>query len=423
MARLKPKPMDDHQLKAVINAEVVYAMGFHGGELSEQRRTAMELYYGEPLGNEVEGRSQVVLSDTMDTVEWIMPALMRIFFAGNDICKFDPVGVEDEDLAAQKTDYCNHVFMKDNDGFLTAYDWIKDGLLQKTGVLKCVWDDTPIKKRSTHTGLNVLDLAQLLEADDGEEIEVVEQREYEVEDDDYDGPDVGSVVPMQQPMPPQGMAPVMGRPPVAELMENERTRFDVTIIRTQTRGRVKIVAVPPEEFLISRRATDTDSATFTGHRYKITVSEAPRDGLRRGRHRACGRPVRHWRVQRGTPGTSRHRRGNGLTRATRSIRRSAKCGSSRATSWLTNDGDGITERRQIIVAGENNSVILSNEVVDDHPWIAFSPIRIPHKFHGLGMADFGGRPAAHSLNHRAPVARPHVQRQFRARVHFAERQS
>ena len=403
--RLKPQPMDEHRLKQIIRSEVVDAQGFLGGELSEQRRAALELYYGEPLGNEIEGRSQVVMSDTMDTVEWIMPALMRVFFAGNDIVKFDPVGAEDEELSEQKTDYCNHVFLKDNNGFEITYDWFKDALLQKTGILKCVWDDTPEKTRSTHTRLNVLDLAELLDAEDGEEIEVIEQREYEIDEDDEDydddSPDVmpiGGDMPQQlppalaggnvMPMPPQGMAPMMGQPPEmgGDMMADSRKRFDVVILRTQTRGRIKIECIPPEEFLKSRRAVDPDSSSFTGHRYQITVSEAREMGFKDEDIEGA--------VGSSSAGEFNEERITRFDIDDEMPEGQAEIDPAARKLWIIEgyyridyDGDGFTELRQIITAGENNSIILSNEVVDDHPWINISPIRIPHKWDGLGMAD------------------------------------
>lgn len=48
------------------------------GELSNDRAQAMDHYLGRPYGNEVEGRSSVVMRDVADTIEWIKPSLMKI---------------------------------------------------------------------------------------------------------------------------------------------------------------------------------------------------------------------------------------------------------------------------------------------------------------------------------------------------------
>ena len=43
------------------------------GNLADDRSKALDYYLGRPMGNEVEGRSQVVSRDVWDTVEWIKP--------------------------------------------------------------------------------------------------------------------------------------------------------------------------------------------------------------------------------------------------------------------------------------------------------------------------------------------------------------
>jgi hypothetical protein len=48
------------------------------------------------------------------------------------------------------------------------------------------------------------------------------------------------------------------------------------------------------------------------------------------------------------------------------------------------DGDGVAEYRKVTKAGD---VILDNEEVDNHPFVSVCPIRIPHKYYGLSLAD------------------------------------
>ena len=67
----------------------------------------MDYYYGDPFGNEVEGRSKVVSTDVYDVIEWMMPSLMRVFSSGDDLGRFDPQGPEDVKAAKQETEYVN----------------------------------------------------------------------------------------------------------------------------------------------------------------------------------------------------------------------------------------------------------------------------------------------------------------------------
>jgi hypothetical protein len=97
--------MTESELKAILSAEIADSIGHIGGELSEQRRKALDYYLGQPFGNEIEGRSKVVSTDVADTIEWILPSLLRIFTAGDDVVRYEPTGPEDEEVARQATEY------------------------------------------------------------------------------------------------------------------------------------------------------------------------------------------------------------------------------------------------------------------------------------------------------------------------------
>ena len=48
------------------------------------------------------------------------------------------------------------------------------------------------------------------------------------------------------------------------------------------------------------------------------------------------------------------------------------------------DGDGIAELRRVCIVGD---YVLENELVDTAPFVSITPIKIPHKFFGLSVAD------------------------------------
>ena len=88
----KPKKISNDELVSQLNAEIAGATGYANTELSNQREDAMKYYLGEPFGNEIDGRSEIVTTDVRDTVEYIMPSLMRIFTTHNNIAEFEPQG-------------------------------------------------------------------------------------------------------------------------------------------------------------------------------------------------------------------------------------------------------------------------------------------------------------------------------------------
>ena len=235
--------MEDRELQAIIDRQIGAAIGSSGAgggsELADQRKKALDYYYGEPFGNEVDGRSEVVIRDVADTVEWLLPSLVKVFLSGDEIVSFSPQGMEDEEGAKQATEYVSYIFMRDNPGFTILYDLFKDGLLQKNGYVKVYWEDTEETARETFTGLTPEDVGLILRGEEGEE------------------------------------APE----PIAYTFDPITGLADLKVERMVADGRVRIESVPPEEMLISRRATTIKDAPFVAHRVQRTVTELIEQGF------------------------------------------------------------------------------------------------------------------------------------------------
>jgi hypothetical protein len=94
-----------------------------------------------PLGNEVEGRSQVVSWDVFEVIEAAMPSFIEPFFSGDHIGEFQPRGPEDDAYVEQATDVVNYIIKDQNPGFNICSTWIKDALLSKIGVIRAEWEE------------------------------------------------------------------------------------------------------------------------------------------------------------------------------------------------------------------------------------------------------------------------------------------
>ena len=136
---------------------------------------AIKYYNGEKFGNEVPGRSQIVYRSVLEAVEWVLPALLRIFTASDRICVIEPRLPGQEDQAEIATEYINHIFYRDNSGFMVLHDLFKDALLERLGWVK-VWFDTDsetISKSFTHISRDTYDA--LLDQDG---VELVKESSY-----------------------------------------------------------------------------------------------------------------------------------------------------------------------------------------------------------------------------------------------------
>lgn len=134
-----------------------------GSQLKADRLKAYDAYFSRPYGNEIEGRSQVIMSDVADTIEWIMPALMRIFTGGQDVVEISPVGKEDVEKAKLMNELINWQLKSQMNGFIILHDFMKDALLSKTGAIKYWWEKKEKKRIEKYSDLDELEMQRLLE--------------------------------------------------------------------------------------------------------------------------------------------------------------------------------------------------------------------------------------------------------------------
>jgi len=178
--------MTPSALVAMLQAEKADTLqAVSASKLSGQRADAMDYYLGQMDKDmpAADGRSKAVSNDVLDTVEGMMPQLMEIFFGGDEIVKFEPVGPDDVQAAEQETEYVNYVFRQINPGFLIMYSFIKDALLSKTGTVKVFWEEKTIEQRETYYDLTPDEFALLMADPD---IEMVEHTEHRPGEDGED---------------------------------------------------------------------------------------------------------------------------------------------------------------------------------------------------------------------------------------------
>ena len=103
--------MTDSELANLLDSEERAALGGgEGGELQSRRSKNIRLYKHEFLGDETDGRSQVRMNVVAETVDNILPSLLRIFASRDNSVMFDPIGPEDIEAAKQETRAVHHVF-------------------------------------------------------------------------------------------------------------------------------------------------------------------------------------------------------------------------------------------------------------------------------------------------------------------------
>lgn len=153
---------DDEKLKYAL--KWIERIRTYDTELTSNRVEAEKYYFSDALGNEVQGRSKIVTSDLADTVEWILPSLVKIFCSGTDVCMFQPRGQEDTRAVELNNELTNYQMRVRNKWFVLIHDFIKDALLQKVGILKYSWATEHREFTRTYEGLTIEEVnAKLME--------------------------------------------------------------------------------------------------------------------------------------------------------------------------------------------------------------------------------------------------------------------
>lgn len=328
--------LSDEQINSIVRAEEEDAISYLV-EIGDKRATLMDYYNQKPFGGEQDGQSQVVTSDVQDTIEWMLPSLIRTFTQGKTIGVFESQLEEYGQEAKDKTAYSNWIFQRDNPGVMILSAMIKDCLLQFTGTVKVGWDDSEDVSFSKYRGLSKLE-AQALSLD--EAVEVV------------------------------------------EFEEDEEGLFNLEVKTTNSKGRVQIDNIPPEEFVFARNSRDFIKPRFIGQRTPKTRSELLEMGFDKDIVISLGVDD----AERMTEEVSARDDDLGNNVAHNPTTQTAN-----DTIYLGEyyveidvDEDGVTELWQIFRAGDK---VLQKEKVDNHPYAVAVPIPIPHRALGTCPAE------------------------------------
>jgi len=343
--------MDEGTLKGILDAEIDNAIGFIESETTDDRRKALEYYNRYEYGNEVEGRSQIVTGEVAEVVDGALPQLLRIFTQSDEIVRFEPKGPGDEEKAKQATEYVNWVMNRDNDGVLLMHNWFKDALLQKNGIVKVYWDEKVDVTKEKYQNLTQDEVAMLL---NDPEVEVVNQKTTEIAPAGID--EMGMMIP-----------PIFS--------------YDVKLKKTKKTGKVIVENVPPEEFLISKKARTIADAPFVAHRRLATRSELTAMGFDKD---IIENLPTYADLTYNQENVARFDQGEQPSDQASLDFSMQEIEVMEVYIKVDFDGDGIAELRKITYAGTE---ILDNEEADFVPFCSVCPIPMPHKFFGHSLAD------------------------------------
>jgi len=351
-AILEVNHLDDEEFLTHCQEQLQDAKDFLENHLAPHRSDAIDVYHQKEYGDEEQGRSQYVDSTLRDTVNSILPSLLKIFTSSERVLEFMPRQPEDEPFALQATDYVRHCLNESN-FYNVLHDAMKDALVVGSGFVKYFYEYAQDVEGYSYTGLDDDTLAALMQ-DNQIEISSIDSRPIASGSD----------------MSPEEMPMI----------------HDIEVKRRSNKGKFRLECIPPEEILFNRRSTGfgDPSTDLIAHRKVVTVSDLVSLGFEKEdfidyagdnydldnqQESYARRPQLH-----GKEGVAYQEASKKLIWTELWI----KC---------DYDLDDFTEIRRVCIVGPNFDKILMNEPVNDFPFVHFTPYREPHDVQGAGLFD------------------------------------
>lgn len=373
--------MDDDKLLAMAQAYETDSAQYVNSVLQRKRTIALNDYNQRPYGNEQEGWSGVVTSDVADTVEWLLPDLIRPFVSNSKAVVFKPDTAEQVEGAKGQTAAVNYVFYRQNNGFMTLYTAFKDALIE-TNCAVHWYKRTKVKRtvQKFNAATPTQIAAMMAPRKSGD-------KPGELDKDSLVR--VGSR-PVVDPITGAPMFDNAGQPMSEPLVSGR-------IVRKERKASVVIDAFEPENLLVMRTWTSPllDECPYVCRLWEMTLSELNTLADDMGFDRVSASDL---------AGSKKHDAADSsLIRARRNDDDIGALGlnnritgidvndESQTTGWVRCewiiadvDGDGYAERRYVIRLDHK---VLYDEEADEVPICTGSPIVRPHAWDGMGEAE------------------------------------
>lgn len=354
------KRMTDKGLSALVRSEIDDAAGYDKSGLSAHRARAMDYYDGVMADLPAQpNRSSVTSRDMSEAIGWILPGLMRVFASGDRVAEYEPTSKDDEQAARQATDYVNHVFYQDCDGYRILHDACMEALKLGNGLIKVYWDDSTCYEVQDVRNIADDQWTMLAESDD---VDVLQHTARTVEETVID--------------------PMTGAQETVAV-----TVHDARLRRVVESGKLKVETLPPEEFLIQRHAKSLADATFLAHRRSVSRADLIAQGFDRDEVMRIGSAddiestdemlARH---NKDTTGRGRHDSDDPLMEEVEVFECYIK------TDF---DGDDWPEWRKVVMgaSGGRRSILANDEWTDPIPFVDLCAMIVPHRWEGRSILD------------------------------------
>lgn len=353
MPEIKTDELSEDELLALLERNIEASDTYAESLIGEQRDKAHRYYYGEPLGNELKGRSQHVSRDVFDAVESTKALMLDTFTADRRVVEFTPQTNQDVDQARQATAWVNYLFYRQNNGYKILHDTIHDGLVAKMGLVARWWDSRVTYVEEKFAGLSEPEFIGLASQPDVEITEIEQETLQEAVVDPLNG--------------------MVISPAVTIIGGKLKRRIDKSQVRVENRE--------PEKLYISPRAKSLETADFVSYRHEKEIGELLEDGYDPDKVEMLDEELDHYRDS--VLGRDSY---DEFSEDRMKDDHPNRAFVTVYESYIRIYDPDVDTRCTLKVI-HSRRVLLDAEKVESHPFRGWCPFPIPHKAIGLSLAD------------------------------------
>lgn len=342
----KKKKYSDEELIDLLDRRIKNAVGYLDSELKDERLTVIDYMQGDEPKQTRKGGSQFVSQDVYDSVGAMAAQVIETFSSSQQLVRFAPQGKEDEVRARAMTSVAAYVLFRQNPGYTIISDVVNDGLTSRLGVAKAWWEKAEEICEYSFEGLTENEVAvQAL------------QGSYELDQDSIEEDGESQ----------DGQPLYKGRMSVLE-----------------DKSQVQIAVIPPNEFLVSKRARSLEEASFVAHRVAKSKAELKAMAKEEGIPESEVDALKDGEYNHSVWDEEESERFDGVDDGVFAPEDEPdKVYVYEAYLKGDFDGKGSTGLWKITKCGH---IIFSKERIKRLPFCVFTPIRIPHAFWGFNYA-------------------------------------
>jgi hypothetical protein len=348
--------IEGSSLTAIVADELRQAQTFD----QTKRTNALQYVRGEmpDLPARANGSSQTS-RDVADTLSWVLPGIVRVFTASDQMVEFEATQQGGEQGADEASEYTNYSFFRENDGYRILYNSTHDSLLMGNGAACSYWCPEESKTK-------------LFRNKTEEEIALLLQEGWQG----------------------VGLPPKSGTPRYVEDPETGETvgvpTFTVKLQQITERGQIKDMTLKPENLLLNLSATTIEGARFVAYLHDDkTRSDLMEMADEYGWDTAVIEKLPRYTAQTSTEVSTARQRFDQIYNDSAPTKSGDLVDLYECYIRVDRDGDGIAELLQVWYAGNagQGAELSADEWEDDVPFTDIPCYPVPHQWQADGLYD------------------------------------